>query len=82
MTRHCGHSTGDDQRLQTFGERKGEWVPKFDRYPLPLPWSCPPSPFSGTCDRSQKTAGPFTKHSASRVCAEPTLKIAAPGRED
>ncbi|CAI9615904.1 unnamed protein product [Staurois parvus] len=18
----------------------GEWVPEFDRYPLPLPWSC------------------------------------------
>ncbi|CAI9574262.1 unnamed protein product [Staurois parvus] len=37
MTRDCGHNTGDDQRLRTFGER----VPKFDRYPLPLPWSCP-----------------------------------------
>ncbi|CAI9616389.1 unnamed protein product, partial [Staurois parvus] len=23
MTRDCGHSTGDDQRLQTFGEQKG-----------------------------------------------------------
>ncbi|CAI9624038.1 unnamed protein product [Staurois parvus] len=23
MTRDCGHGTGDDQRLQTFGKRKG-----------------------------------------------------------
>ncbi|CAI9623935.1 unnamed protein product [Staurois parvus] len=34
MTRDCGHSTGDDQRLQTFRERKGgggEWVLEYDR---------------------------------------------------
>ncbi|CAI9612235.1 unnamed protein product [Staurois parvus] len=54
MTRDCGHSTGDDQRLrthstgddqrlQTFGGGEGGGrVPEFDRYPLPLPQSCPP----------------------------------------
>ncbi|CAI9560160.1 unnamed protein product, partial [Staurois parvus] len=57
-------------RIGTFGER----VPEFDRYPLPLPGQLPrrleaegvlpPSLWSfGTRDRSQKTVGPFTKHS-------------------
>ncbi|CAI9579550.1 unnamed protein product, partial [Staurois parvus] len=32
--------------------------------------SYPPSPKSyGTCDRYQKTTGPFRKHSATRACA-------------
>ncbi|CAI9610005.1 unnamed protein product [Staurois parvus] len=40
MTRDCGHSTGDDQRLWTVQEMTadlwggGERVPEFDRYPL------------------------------------------------
>ncbi|CAI9560823.1 unnamed protein product [Staurois parvus] len=41
MTRDYGHSTGDDQRLQTYGG--GGLVPEFDRYPLPLSQSCPPT---------------------------------------
>ncbi|CAI9568993.1 unnamed protein product [Staurois parvus] len=46
MTRDCGHSTGDDQRLWTVQEMTadlwggGERVPEFDRYPLLLPRSC------------------------------------------
>ncbi|CAI9569442.1 unnamed protein product, partial [Staurois parvus] len=57
MTRDCGHSTGDDQRLRTFG-REGERVPEFDRYPLPLPRSCPSLFFSraGFCDSRVPTA--------------------------
>ncbi|CAI9573688.1 unnamed protein product [Staurois parvus] len=63
MTRDC----------RPLGSRGGvERIPKFDRYPLPLPRSCPPSPSSGTRDRSKKTAGPFTKRSAYRTCAAGT----------
>ncbi|CAI9532570.1 unnamed protein product [Staurois parvus] len=59
MTRDC----------RPLGSRGGgEQVPEFDRYPLPLPQSCLSSPSSGTRDRSQKTARPFTKHSPSCAC--------------
>ncbi|CAI9597898.1 unnamed protein product [Staurois parvus] len=59
MTRDC----------RPLGSRGEERVPEFDRYLLPLPRSCPPSLSSATHDRSQKTAGPFTKRRASCACA-------------
>ncbi|CAI9599635.1 unnamed protein product [Staurois parvus] len=68
MTIDCGH--------------RGSGYPNFDRYPLPLPRSCPPSPSFGTRDRSQKTAGPFAKRSPSCACALSTQKMPAPGRKD
>ncbi|CAI9549232.1 unnamed protein product [Staurois parvus] len=60
MTRDCGHSTGAETRdiVQEMTRdcgplgREGERVPEFDRYPLPLPRSCPsfllPGPASVT----------------------------------
>ncbi|CAI9580297.1 unnamed protein product [Staurois parvus] len=81
MTRDCRHSTGDDQRLQTFGEWGG-LVPQFHRYPLPLPRSCPPRSLVGhmTGPRRLQVA---TKRSAVGTRFQvPTLKMLAPGRED
>ncbi|CAI9555332.1 unnamed protein product [Staurois parvus] len=59
MTRDC----------RPLGSGKGgSGYPNLNRYPLPLLLSCPLSPTSGTHDRSQKTAGQFTKCSASHAC--------------
>ncbi|CAI9566710.1 unnamed protein product [Staurois parvus] len=56
-----------DEIADLWGAEGGgeERVPEFDRYQLPLLRSCLPSPPSGTGAMSQKTAEPFTKHSAS-----------------
>ncbi|CAI9545469.1 unnamed protein product [Staurois parvus] len=63
MTRDCGHSTGDDQRLLTF--REGGAVTQIL---TGIRSHFIPSLSSGTHDRSQKTAGPFTKCNASCAC--------------
>ncbi|CAI9595731.1 unnamed protein product [Staurois parvus] len=96
MTRDCGHSTGDDQRLQTFVERgRGRYL-NLVPAPTSVELSSPPP-----CSLVGHVTGPtrLREHSQSSALLDhvqwapgceaaschslvPTMKMLMPGRED